>query len=114
MDERDRDYLEAITENARIALGYSREAGEGWSEDGKTVDAVAMRVAQVGELVKRVGPETLAAISGVDWRGAKAFREALVHGDSDLELPVLVDVVEGKLPGLLEAVEAALEADAPP
>jgi uncharacterized protein with HEPN domain len=95
MDERDRDHLEAIAENARIALGYAREGGEGWSDDGKTVDGVAMRVAQVGELVKRVGPETLAAITDVDWRGAKAFREVLVHGHGDLELPVLVDVVEG-------------------
>lgn len=114
MDERDRDYLEAIVGNARIALRYAREQGVDWAGDGKTVDAIAKRVDQVGELVKRVSPETLAAITGVDWKGAKAFREVLVHGHGDLELSVLADVVEGKLPGLVAAVEAALEADAGP
>jgi uncharacterized protein with HEPN domain len=112
MDERDRDHLEAILENARIALGYAQEQGSRWAEDGKTVDAIAKRVDQVGELVKRVSPDTLSAISGVDWRGAKAFREVLFHGYGDLELSVLIDVVGGKLPGLVTAVQAALEADA--
>ncbi len=112
MDERDRDYIEAIGENARIALGYAREQGADWAEDGKTVDAISKRVDQVGELVKRVSPEALAGITGVDWKGAKAFREILVHGYGDLKLPVLVDVVQGKLPGLVAAVEEALKAEA--
>lgn len=110
MDERDRDYLEAIAANARMALGYAREQGHGWLSDAKTVDAIGKRLEQVGELAKRVSPHALVAISGVDWRGAKGIREVLVHAYGDLDLSVLADVVGSKLPGLLAAVEAALEA----
>ncbi len=114
MDERDRDYLEAIAENARIGLRYAREQGDDWAGDSKTVDAIAKRVDQVGELAKRVSPEALARIHGVDWKRAKAFREVLVHGYGDLDVSVLADVVENKLPGLVAAVGAALEATSEP
>ncbi|MBI4728441.1 MAG: hypothetical protein HY775_02935 [Acidobacteria bacterium] len=79
MDERDRDYLEAIAANARMALGYAREQGHGWLSDAKTVDAIGKRLEQVGELAKRVSPHALVAISGVDWRGLLAAVEAALE-----------------------------------
>jgi uncharacterized protein with HEPN domain len=55
-----------------------------------------------------VAPKVLAAIPGVDWKGAKAFREILSHDYGRLDLDVLADVVGAKLPGLLDRVERAL------
>jgi uncharacterized protein with HEPN domain len=69
---------------------------------------VAKRVEELGELAKRVVPEVLAAIPGVDWKAAKAFREILSHDYGRLDVDVLADVVAAKLPGLLDAVEKAL------
>ncbi len=108
MDKRDRDLLTAIAESAGVALGYVRSQGPGWPRDQKTVDAVAKRAEEIGELAKRVSPEMLSAIPGVDWRGARAFREILAHGYGSLDLDVLADIVESKLPALLTAVEDAL------
>ncbi len=53
-------------------------------------------------------PKVLAAIPGVDWKGAKAFREILSYDYGRLDLDVLADVVGQKLPGLLAGVEKAL------
>ncbi len=106
-DERDRDLLEAVVECARLALGYARDQGSDWVRDQKTVDAIAKRVQEIGELAKRVEPEVLAAIPGVDWKGAKAFREILSHDYGRLDLDVLADVVGAKLPGLLAGMEKA-------
>jgi uncharacterized protein with HEPN domain len=100
--------LEAVAGCARLALSYARDQGSDWVRDQKTVDAIAKRVEEIGELAKRVEPEVLAAISGVDWKGAKAFREILSHDYGRLDLDVLADVVEAKLPGLLAGVEKAL------
>ncbi len=110
-DERDRDLLEAVAECARLALGYARDQGPDWVRDQKTIDAIAKRVEEIGELAKRVAPEILAAIPGVDWRGAKAFREILSHAYGHLDLDVLADVIEARLPGLLAGVEKALSAE---
>lgn len=111
MDERDRDLLTAIAGSARLALDYARGEGEGWLGDRKTVDAVAKRAEEVGELAKWVSPETLETIPAVDWRAAKAFREILVHHYGYLDLDVLADAIERKLPPLLTAVEARLAAE---
>lgn len=66
---------------------------------------------EVGELAKRVSPAVLASIPGIDWRGAKAFREILAHSYGHLDLDVLIDVVERRLAGLLAAVGEALRAE---
>ncbi len=105
MEERDRDLLGAVVENARIALVYAAEAGTVWWEDARTVDAIAKRVEEVGELLKRVAPVVLAGIGGVDWKGAKGIRDHLVHDYGHLDLDVLRDVVEAKLPALLVALD---------
>lgn len=111
MDERDRDLLEAVAGCARLALAYARDQGPDWVGDQKTVAAIAKRVEEIGELAKRVAPEVLAAIPGVDWKGAKAFREILSHDYGRLDLDVLADVVGAKLPDLLAGVERALSAE---
>jgi len=58
-----------------------------------------------------VAPEVLAAIPGLDWKAAKAFREILSHDYGRLDVDVLADVVAAKLPGLLEAVEKSLSGE---
>lgn len=108
MDDRDRDLLEAILRSARLALSYTEDQGPDWPRDPKTVDAVSKRVEEVGELSKRVGPETLTGITGVDWKGVRAFREVLAHDYGELDVGVLTDIVANKLPDLVVAVEAAV------
>jgi uncharacterized protein with HEPN domain len=107
VDERDRDLLTAIAESARLAIGYAKAQGAHWLEDLKTTDAIAKRVEEVGELAKRVDPETLTVIPA-DWRGAKAFREVLAHGYGRLDTVILGDIIDTNLPLLLAAVEEAL------
>ncbi len=109
MDDRDRELLAAMLESSRLASEYVGDQGSGWLEDGKTVDAVAKRLEQVGELAKRVGAETLAAIPGVEWRGVKGLREIMAHDDGRVDLEVLADTVANHLPGLVEGVERFLE-----
>ncbi len=110
MDERDRDLLTAIVESARLALDYAQAQGPRWQADGKTIDAIAKRIEEVGELTKRVDPATLVSIPA-DWRGAKAFREVLAHSYGHLDTAILGDIVDDKLPLLLAAVEKALRSD---
>jgi uncharacterized protein with HEPN domain len=107
MTPRDRAILEAIAESARLAQGYVRQQGADWLNDSRTVDAVAKRVEQIGELAKHLSPTALAATPDVPWREVKATRTFLAHDYENVDLDILGEVVAGHLPVLHAAVALA-------
>jgi uncharacterized protein with HEPN domain len=71
------------------------------------VDAIAKRIEEIGEVAKRLTPETLATMPGIDWRGVKGMREVIAHDYDDVDVEALEGVVRDDLPGLRAAVSAA-------
>lgn len=110
MTPRDRETLQAIAESAGKIADYVRQAGPRWPAKPMAVDAIAKRIEQVGELAKRLSPESLALMPGVDWRGIKATRTVLAHDYEEVDVKVLEGIVKVHLPGVRAAVEAALGA----
>jgi uncharacterized protein with HEPN domain len=110
MDPRDRSALERAVASARIALDHARSGGSAWPEDQKTVDAVAKRVGEVAEQLKRVSLGQQAAMPSVPWREAKGIRERLAHDSFQVDSAILERVVERDLPALIIAIETELEA----
>ncbi len=108
MKPRDREVLEAIAESARLADEYARDEGPEWLADSKTVDAVAKRVEQIGELARHLSPEILALMPSVPWRKVKGARTFLAHDDGNVDLDILRGVVTDDLPILRAAVGSAL------
>jgi len=108
MRPRDRAILEAIAESARLADDYLRQQGAGWLDDSRTVDAVAKRVEQIGELAKHLSPEALATMPDVPWREVKATRTFLAHDYENVDLDILREVVAEQLPALRAAVARVL------
>jgi uncharacterized protein with HEPN domain len=72
---RDRASLERILLCIAAVDAYVARTGIGWPIDDMTVDAVAKRVEEIGEIAKRVSPATLATMPEVDWRGVRGIRE---------------------------------------
>jgi len=89
---------------------YVSRTGAGWPGDDMTVDAVAKRLEEIGEVAKRVTPQTLATMPAIDWRGIKGLREIIVHDYGDIDAELLVGVVLDDLPGLGMVVSAVLTA----
>jgi uncharacterized protein with HEPN domain len=79
-----------------------------WPADGMAVDAIAKRIEEIGEIAKRLRPDTLATMPGVDWRAVKGMREVIVHDYEDVEVEILVDVVRDDLPDVLTTISRAL------
>jgi uncharacterized protein with HEPN domain len=112
MKPRDREVLEAIAESARLADEYARDEGPDWLADSRTVDAVAKRVEQIGELARHLSPEILALMPNVPWRKVKGARTFLAHDYENVDLDILREVVTDDLPILRAAVGSTLsEAD---
>lgn len=55
MDDRDRQHLGDLVGHAQAAIGYARAHGRGWWKSAETLDAVLMRISQVGQAAMRVG-----------------------------------------------------------
>ncbi len=110
MDERDRHLLEALIEHAQAAVDYARTQGRNWWHDRRTVDAVLMRISQVGEAASRTSAEALAEIPAVDWKSVKGIRAKIVHDYRQLDLLVIRGIVSRQLPKLITATRRGLGA----
>ncbi len=108
MDDRDRAHLEALVLHAQVAIRYARDRGRGWWKSPETVDAVLMRITQVGEQARRVPAPVLAMVADVDWPGVKEIRSKIVHDYRTIDLLVIRGVVARQLPDLVVAVQRGL------
>jgi hypothetical protein len=63
MDDRDRAHLELLLGHAAAAIGYAKARGRRWWKNPETVDAVLMRITQVGEEARKTSPGALAEVS---------------------------------------------------
>ena len=111
MDDRDREHLGDLVAHAQAAIGYARAHGRGWWKNAETLDAVLMRISQVGEAASRTSPEALAEVSGVTWRDVKGMRSRIVHDYRAIDVLIIRGVVARQLPRLVSAVGKALVGD---
>jgi uncharacterized protein with HEPN domain len=90
-----------------MALAYKRSVPD-WRSDQKTIDAIAKRVEESSEHLKRVSPAQQAAMPDIPWKVAKGIREVLAHDYLRLDLDVLEITVDDDLPALITAIDGAL------
>ena len=91
------DILEAIRRIRQYTGGLSRTALE---QDTRTTDAVLRNLEIVGEAVKRLPDQIRAARTDVEWRKIAGLRDVLVHAYFDVDLDIVWDIVQNKLPTL--------------
>lgn len=114
MDERDRRHLLDLIDHARTAIGYARAHGRGWWKNAETLDAILMRISQVGEAASKTSAEALAEVPDVEWRDIKGIRAKIVHDYKETDALVIRGVVARRLPRLINAVSRALGEPGPP
>ena len=108
MTPRDKDALERIIECVQAIDVYVSRVGADWPTDDMAVDAIAKRIEEIGEVAKRLTPETLTTMPDVNWRSVKGMREVIAHDYDDVDVEVLASVVRDDLPGLRATVSASL------
>lgn len=107
MDPRDRRHLDLARTSAKLALDYKGSVPD-WKRDQKTIDAIAKRVEESGEHLKRVTPSQQAAMPDIPWKAAKGIREVLAHDYQRVDLDVLETTLEDDLPALIIAIDQAV------
>jgi uncharacterized protein with HEPN domain len=76
--------------------------------DRRTYRAIKNALVEIGEAIKQLPPEVLAAHHEIDWRGFAGLRDIVAHQYFGVELPRLWPTVTEELPALIAAVDVEL------
>jgi len=108
LDDRERVALSLMREHGRQAVAWAREAGSRWTEDPKTVAAVAHAVGQVGEAARRVSTATRAADADIAWAAISGMRKRIYPEYGSLDTAILRETVARDIPALLKRLDGML------
>ena len=91
------DVRDAIDRIRRYTDGLSREEFE---NDDKTVDAVVRNLEIIGEAIKQIPDTIRSAHPDVEWRKIAGLRDILAHQYFRIDMDIVRDILENKLPQL--------------
>ncbi len=103
-------YLDDISEAAKRIERYIRGFTlEKLKKDSLTVDAVVRNLEIIGEAAKRIPANVKEKYPDIEWKKIAGLRDILVHEYFGIDLEVLWDIIENKLPVLKQEIERALK-----
>ena len=100
------DILESISRIERYTAGMTLDA---FQEDEKTADAVIRNFAIIGEAARHVPSEVVSNHSHVPWAEMRGMRNVVVHEYSRVDLPILWQTIQNRLPLLVPQLRRILE-----
>ncbi|MBD2678157.1 MULTISPECIES: DUF86 domain-containing protein [Nostoc] len=99
------DIANAIKRSLRYADGISKSELE--TNDEK-LSAILYQITIIGEATKRLSQSFRQQHQEIPWRQMAGMRDVIVHDYDQLDFDVIWDVVENKLPELLNLIDSLL------
>ena len=103
-------YLEDILESGlkiqQFTKGVTLDRFRG---DAMIFDAVVRNLEIIGEAAKRLPDSVKASMPDIEWSKAAAFRDVIAHHYFGLNVNIVWDVVQNKVPEICEAAESLLK-----
>ncbi len=104
-----RIYLEDILDAARKVIQYTEGVSrQNFAADTKTLDAVLRNLEVIGETAKMLPAELRAQHGDVDWKKIAGLRDILIHRYFGIDIDIIWDVVQNKVPVLAKRLEEML------
>jgi uncharacterized protein with HEPN domain len=104
----DRLYLTHILDCAGRIREYVKDGRAKFLQSIVIQDAVLRNLQIMTESCQRFSPELKERHPEVDWRGLVGFRNILVHDYLGVDLVIVWELVEQKLPGLTQMAETEI------
>lgn len=100
------DILEATKRIEKYSEGFTLKKME---KDSLVVDAVVRNLEIIGEAVKNIPANIKEKYADIEWKKIAGLRDILAHEYFGVDLVVLWDIVENKLPVLKKQVAYILK-----
>lgn len=102
-------YLNDVLESIRKIEKYTKNMTYGdFREDELRQDAVARNLEIIGEAVKKIPDEIKNRKTEIEWKKIAGLRDILAHEYFGINLEIVWDVMENKLPDLKKNTQAIL------
>lgn len=102
-------YLADIIQSCdRIDEYITGHSFESFSQDYKTVDAIARNLEIIGEAVTNIPTETLVLRPEINWSDVAGFRDVIAHQYFRVKLTVVWDAINFELAGIRTAASKIL------
>jgi len=101
------EILEAIDKIYRYTENLTWKASD---QDEKTFDAVLRNLEIIGEAVKHVPDHIRLEYPDVEWRKIAGLRDILIHEYFGIDIVIIQDILENKIPELRQHILKILDA----
>ena len=91
------DIRHAVAKIERYTAGMTRS---GLAEDSKTLDAVIRNLEIIGEAAKMIPESIRVEYPNIEWKKIAGLRDILAHHYFEVDLDIVWDIVQNKLPEL--------------
>ena len=103
-------YVEDILDSAHRIQRYTQGMTlEAFRVNEMVYDAVVRNLEIIGEAAKHLPDEAKAMMPDIEWSKAAAFRDVIAHHYFGLNIHIIWDVVQNKVPAIVAAAEALLK-----
>ena len=110
MSRDDRIYLADIAKSCDKILRFTEGYGlDQLISDEKSYDAVVRNLEIIGEAAKQIPEGIRGELSQIEWKKIAGMRDMLIHAYFGIDNDILWDVVQDKVPHLLNVVRSFLD-----
>ena len=103
-------YLEDIVESCAKIQRYTQGMDfETFKQNEQVFDAVIRNLEVIGEAAKQLPDTIKAMMPDIEWTMAAKFRDVIAHHYFGLDVEVVWNVVQGKIPAVHDSVAVILQ-----